>query len=67
MVHRPGKVVAETGRHKVYAVTSAMKEKTHTILACISASGYVLPPMMIFPHKQTPANFREGAVVQHFC
>ena len=60
--HRPGKVVAEMGHHKVYA---AEKGKTHTILACISASGHVLLPMMIFPRKQTPpTNFREGAVAQ---
>ena len=65
VVHKPGKVVAEMGRHKVYAVTSAEKGKTHTILTCVSASSHVLPPMMIFPRKQTlPANFREGAVAQ---
>ena len=28
VVHKPGKVVAEMGRHKVYAVTSAEKGKT---------------------------------------
>ena len=65
VVHKPGRVVAEMGRHKVYAVTSGEKGKTHTILTCVSASGHVLPPMMIFPHKQTPpANFHEGAVAQ---
>ena len=47
MVHKPGKVVAEMGRHKVYAVTSGEKGKTHTILTCVSASAYVLPLMMI--------------------
>ena len=65
VVHKPGKVVAEMGCHKVYAVTSAEKGKTHTILTCVSASGHVLPPMMIFPRKQIPpANFREGAIAQ---
>lgn len=41
----------------------------HTILTCVSASGYVLPPMMIFPRKQIPpGNFREGAIAQTlFC
>ena len=69
MVHKPGKVVAEMGRHKVYAITSAERGKTHTILTCVSASGFVLPPMMIFPRKQSPPpNFREGAVAQTlFC
>ena len=65
VVHKPGKIVAEMGRHKVYAVTSAEKGKTHTILTCVSASGHVLPPMMIYPCKQIPPdNFREGAVAQ---
>ena len=50
VVHKLGKVVAEMGHHKVYAVTSAEKGKTHTILTCVSASDHVLPPMMIFPH-----------------
>ena len=64
VVHKPCKVVAEMGRHKVYAVTSAEKGKTHH-LTCVSASGYVLPPMMIFPRKQTtPSNFGEGVIAQ---
>ena len=64
VVHKPGKVVAEMGRHKVDAVPSAEKGKTHTILTCVSKSSHVLPPM-IFPRKQTPpANFREGTVAQ---
>ena len=45
VVHRPGKVVAEVGRRNVYAVTSGEKGKTHTVVSCVSASGYVLPPM----------------------
>ena len=61
--HKPGKVVAEMGRHKVYTVTSAEKGKTHTLLTCVSVSGHILPPMMIFPRKKTPpVNYREGAV-----
>ena len=58
------KAVAEMGRHKV-SVTSAERGKTHTVLTCVSAAGNMLPPMMIFPHKQTPPNrFQEGAVAQ---
>ena len=38
------------------------KAKTHTILSCISASGYVLPPMMVYPRKQSlPGKFK-GAI-----
>jgi len=65
VVHKRGKVVAEMGRHKVYAATSAEKGKTHTVLTCASASGHILPPMMVFPRKQIPpAKIREGAVAQ---
>ena len=63
VVHKPGKVVAELGRRNVYAITSGEKGKTHTVLSCASASGFVLPPMMIYPRKQLPpANFCEGAI-----
>ena len=63
IVHKPGKVVTELGRRNVYAITSAEKGKTHTILACVSASGYVLPPVMIYPRKKLPPpNVCEGAV-----
>ena len=65
VVHKPGKVVAELGRRNVPAVTSAERGKTHTVLTCVSAAGYVLPPMMIYPRKQLPpAKFRDGAVPQ---
>ena len=48
----------------MYAVTSSERGKTHTILSCVSASGYVLPPMMVYPRKKSvPENFREGAVL----
>lgn len=62
IVHKPGKVLAELGRRNVYAITSAEKGKTHTILSCVSASGYVLPPMMIYPRQQSVPEKFKGAV-----
>ena len=63
IVHKPGKVIAALGRHHVYSVTSAEKGQTHTVLSCVSASGYVLPPCIVYPRKRNvPDNFREGAV-----
>ena len=63
IVHKPGKVVAELGHRNVYALTSAERGKTHTVLTCVSASGHVLPPMMVYPRKKcVPENMREGAV-----
>ena len=63
IVHRPGKVIAELGRHNVYTITSAERGKTHTILSCVSASALVLPPCLVFPRKRkVPNHLREGAV-----
>ena len=57
IVHKPGKVIAELGRHYVYSVTSAEKGKTHTIISC------VLSPCMVYPRKRNvPDNLREGAI-----
>ena len=44
IVHKPGKVVAKLGCHNVYSLTSAERGKNHTILSCVSAAGYALPP-----------------------
>ena len=41
IVHKPGKVVAELGRHYVYSVVSAQRGQTHTVISCVSASGFV--------------------------
>ena len=51
IVHRPSKVVAQIGRHNVPSLTSADKGKMHTILACVSASGQVIPPFVVYPRK----------------
>lgn len=62
IVHRPSKVVTQIGRRNVPSVTSADKGRTHTILACVSASGQVIPPFMIYPRKRpVPEKMREGA------
>ena len=63
IVHKPGKVLAELGRRNVYALTSAERGRTHTILICVSASGFSIPPLMVYPRKQrVPDNMREGAI-----
>ena len=36
VVHKPGKVVAELGRHHVYSVVSGERGKNHTIMTCVS-------------------------------
>ena len=63
IVHKPGKVVAELGRRHVYALTSAECGKTHTVLSCVSASGYTMPPMMVYPRKKAvPEQCKAGAL-----
>ena len=63
IVHKPGKVLVELGRRNVYALTSAEKGKTHTVLICVSASGFYIPPLMIYPRKQrVPDHMKEGAL-----
>ena len=52
VVHKPGKVIAQLGRRNVYSITSAERGKTHTILSCVFATGYTVPPMMNFPQKR---------------
>ena len=46
IVHRPSKVVAELGRRHVYSVTSAERGHTHTVLSCISASGFMIASLV---------------------
>ena len=63
IVHKPGKVLAQLVRRHVYSIASAKKGKTHTVVSCVSASGMVLPPMMIYPRKQSvPHHFRQDCV-----
>ena len=60
---KPSKVVAELGNRNVYAVSAAERGKPHTVLSCVSASGYVLPPMMVYPRKTlVPDKLKEGAL-----
>ena len=52
IVHHPSKVIAQIGRRNVPSATSADKEKTHILLACMSASGLVITPFIVYPRKQ---------------
>ena len=62
-MHKPGKVFCAMGRKHVYSVTSGEKGKTHTVVVCVSASGHVLPPMMINPRKKAvPESMQSGCV-----
>ena len=65
-LYHPSKVIAQIGRRNVPSVTSADKGKTHTLLACVSASGLVIAPFMVYPRKQpVPKKLREGGISKH--
>ena len=53
VVFKPNEVIAELGKRNVYALSAAEREKTHAILSCVSATGFIVPPMMIYPVSQT--------------
>ena len=61
IVHKGGKVVTEIGRKNVWSITSAEKGKIHTILTCVSASGFLLPPFLIYPRQRITDELKEGA------
>lgn len=63
VVHKMGNVLAHVGCRHVYSIASGEKGKTHTVLTCVSASGMVLPPMIVYPRKERVSdNVREGCV-----
>ena len=47
---RPGKVIALKGMRNATAISSGNKMQI-TVLACVSASGHAIPPMVFFPGK----------------
>ena len=61
LVHKPPKVVSHVSQKHPYAVTSVDKSQI-TILACASASGYTIPPMVVFDRKQLQAEMTDGEV-----
>lgn len=61
LVHKPPKVVSHVSQKHPYAVTSADKSQI-TVLACASASGYTIPPMVVFDRKHLQAKMTAGEV-----
>ena len=59
--HRPGKRIAVRGQKHVHVVNSG--NKTHiSVLACVSASGYAIPPMVVFQRKTLIPQLTTGEV-----
>ena len=52
VVHTPGKVLAKRGHKQIGKVTSGEKGQTTTVICAVSASGFYVPPMLIFKRKR---------------
>ena len=64
MTHKPPKVVAGVGQKHPYTVTSG--DRAHiTIMACASASGYSIPPIVIFSRKHLHLEMTMGSSSRH--
>ena len=50
LAHKPGKVICQRGLKDLGVATSSDKAQL-TVLACTCASGYTLPPLVIFDRK----------------
>ena len=61
LAHKPAKVVSLVGQKHPYAITSGEKAQI-TVLACASASGYTIPPMVIFDRKQLQVEMTRNEV-----
>ena len=59
--HKPGKVIGLKGQKSLNLSTSGDKVQV-TVLACVSATGYVMPPMVIFDQKQLKAELTQGEI-----
>lgn len=54
-------VVGRKGKRQIAALTSAERGSTVTVIACMSASGHFVPPMVIFPRKNMNDQLMRGA------
>ena len=59
--HTPPKVIAQVGQKHPYSITSGDKSQI-TVLACASASGYSIPPTVIYDRKSLQPDMMEGEV-----
>lgn len=54
-------VIGQKGKRQVAAITSAERESLVTFIACMSAGGQFLPPMLIYPRKNRNDQLIRGA------
>ncbi|XP_067216924.1 uncharacterized protein [Linepithema humile] len=63
-VHKQQKVLAVEGIRQVGNLTSAERGKNVTVMFCMSAAGFFLPPYFIFPRQRIPERLMIGAPPQ---
>ena len=61
VVQKVSKVLEKKGKHQIGAVTSQERDQTITIICCMSAARYFVPPAMIFSRKRMKAELQDGA------
>ena len=66
VMHKTGKVVTQIGHKNMWSITSAEKGKTQTVITCVAASGFAIPPMMTFPRKRMTEKLQQGAIPETF-
>ena len=59
--HRPGRRIGIKGQKHVNVLTSGNKTNI-TILACVSASGFAIPPMVIYNRKNLTPELTRGEI-----
>ena len=59
--HKPGKLIGVKGMKHLNATTSGDKAQM-TVLACVSASGYSMPPMVIIDRKRLKPDHTRGEI-----
>ena len=59
--HKPGKLIGVRGQKDLHTTTVGEKAQL-TVLACVSASGYALPPLTIFDRKRLKPELTAGEI-----
>ena len=59
--HKPGKLIGVKGWRQLNCVTSGDKSQI-SVLACVSAAGQILPPMIIFDRKRLNNELTKGEI-----
>lgn len=54
-------VIGRKGKRQIAALTSAERGSTITVIACMSASGHFVPPLIIFPRTNMTQLLMKGA------